>query len=220
MPARISAERWRVVIPYLDAALELDEGDRHAWLDALRRQDGSLAADVALLLEKHDLLDAQGYLDAGIQGPRARSRWPARCWAPTRCASSWGRAAWARLAGGPHRRALPGHGRRQAAQPELGRPRGRRPLPPARAASSRACRHPNIAQLIDAGVSDTGQPYLVLEYVDGLRIDRYCDARVLGVEARVRLFLDVLSAVAHAHARLVVHRDLKPSNVMVGGTAA
>ena len=65
-------------------------------------------------------------------------------------------------------------------------------------------------------MSPTGQPYLVLEHVDGERIDRYCDARSLGVEARVRLFLDVLAAVAHAHANLIVHRDLKPSNVLVG----
>ena len=76
-------------------------------------------------------------------------------------------------------------------------------------------RHPNIAQLIDAGVAPSGQPYLVLEYVDGERIDRYAEARSLSVEARVRLFLDVLAAVAHAHVRLVVHRDLKPTNILV-----
>ena len=64
-------------------------------------------------------------------------------------------------------------------------------------------------------MSPSGQPYLVLEHVDGERIDRYCDARSLAVEARIRLFLDVLAAVAHAHANLVVHRDLKPSNVLV-----
>ena len=81
-------------------------------------------------------------------------------------------------------------------------------------------RHPHIAQLLDAGVSPSGQPYLVLEHVDGEPIDRYCDARRLDVEARLRLFLDVLAAVAHAHANLVVHRDLKPSNVLVGAATA
>ena len=75
--------------------------------------------------------------------------------------------------------------------------------------------HPNIARLIDAGVSPTGQPYLVLEHVDGQTIDRYCDEHALGVEARLRLFLDVLEAVAHAHANLIVHRDIKPANVLV-----
>ena len=75
--------------------------------------------------------------------------------------------------------------------------------------------HEHIAELVDAGVSAAGQPYLVLEYVEGDHIDRYCDERMLDVEARVRLFLDVLVAVAHAHANLIVHRDLKPSNVLV-----
>src|SRR5262249_57869436 len=77
--------------------------------------------------------------------------------------------------------------------------------------------HPHIAQLVDAGVSTaSGQPYFVLEYVDGEHIDRYCDHHALDVEARLWLFLDVLSAVEHAHANLIVHRDIKPSNVFVG----
>jgi tetratricopeptide (TPR) repeat protein len=75
--------------------------------------------------------------------------------------------------------------------------------------------HPHIGRLIDAGLSATGQPYLVLEHVDGRPIDRYCDEKQLSVEERIRLFLDVQAAVAHAHANLIVHRDLKPSNVLV-----
>ena len=76
--------------------------------------------------------------------------------------------------------------------------------------------HPHIARLLDAGVSSTGQPYIVLEHVEGEQIDRYCDDNALDVEARLRLFLDVVAAVAHAHANLIVHRDIKPSNVLVG----
>src|SRR4029079_17200201 len=64
--------------------------------------------------------------------------------------------------------------------------------------------HVNIARLIDAGV-DGGEPYLVLEYVEGDAIDRWCDARRLDINARIRLFLDVLAAVAHAHGQLVLH---------------
>ena len=75
--------------------------------------------------------------------------------------------------------------------------------------------HPHIARLIDAGVSAVGQPYLVLEHVNGQPIDRYCDEQMMGIEARIRLFLDVLEAVAHAHANLIVHRDIKPANVLV-----
>ena len=75
--------------------------------------------------------------------------------------------------------------------------------------------HPHIARLIDAGVAATGQPYLILEHVAGLTLDCYCDEHALGIEARVRLFLDVLEAVVHAHANLIVHRDIKPANVLV-----
>ena len=75
--------------------------------------------------------------------------------------------------------------------------------------------HPHIAQLVDAGVSQSGQPYLVLEYIDGKHIDQYCDQHQLGIKARLRLFLDVLQGVAHAHTNLIIHRDLKPSNIMV-----
>src|SRR5262249_11516545 len=60
-----------------------------------------------------------------------------------------------------------------------------------------------------------GQPYLVLEYVEGETIDRYCDQKHLVIDDRVRLFIDVLAPVAHAHTNLIIHRDLKPSNVLV-----
>ena len=76
-------------------------------------------------------------------------------------------------------------------------------------------RHPGIAQLLDAGITPQGQPYLVLELVRGEPLDRWCDARSLGVRQRVELFLQVLDAVAAAHGQLVIHRDLKPSNILV-----
>jgi serine/threonine-protein kinase len=74
---------------------------------------------------------------------------------------------------------------------------------------------PQIAELIDAGVSQAGQPYLILEHIEGDHIDRYSDQRRLSIGARLRIFLEVLKAVSHAHANLIVHRDLKPSNVLV-----
>jgi len=80
--------------------------------------------------------------------------------------------------------------------------------------------HPNIAHLLDAGVTPNGQPYLVLELVQGERIDHHCDARRLGIEQRLALFGDVLAAVAHAHAHGVIHRDLKPANVLVSAEGA
>ena len=75
--------------------------------------------------------------------------------------------------------------------------------------------HPNIAMLLDAGLTDDQVPYIVLEYVDGLPIDAYCEQRRLGLQARLDLFRQVIEAVRHAHQRLVVHRDLKPSNILV-----
>ncbi len=76
-------------------------------------------------------------------------------------------------------------------------------------------RHPNITGLLDGGVSAQGDPYLVMEYVEGQGLFEYCNARVLSVRERVRLFLSVCSAVDFAHRNLVVHRDLKPSNILV-----
>ena len=79
--------------------------------------------------------------------------------------------------------------------------------------------HPHVAHLLDAGIAESGQPYLAIEYVEGERIDRWCDARRHDVNARLQLFLQVCEAVAHAHAHLVVHRDLKPSNILVTADA-
>jgi tetratricopeptide (TPR) repeat protein len=75
--------------------------------------------------------------------------------------------------------------------------------------------HPGIARLLDAGITEVGQPYLVLEFVDGVRIDHWCDAQQLTLNERVHLFLQVLDAVATAHSQRVIHRDLKPSNILV-----
>ncbi len=75
--------------------------------------------------------------------------------------------------------------------------------------------HPNIARLYDAGVADDGQPFLALEYVEGVRIDQFCRDKMLDVRQKLELFLQVARAVAYAHAQLVVHRDLKPSNILV-----
>ena len=75
--------------------------------------------------------------------------------------------------------------------------------------------HPNIARLLDAGVLEAKQPYLVLEYVEGQPLDAYCERQGLALRPRIELFLGVLEAVAHAHANLVVHRDIKPGNVLV-----
>ncbi len=78
--------------------------------------------------------------------------------------------------------------------------------------------HPNVTRLLDGGVGSDGSPYLVMEYVDGQAINRYCDERSLSVPERVRLFLQVCAAVEYAHRNLIVHRDLKPGNIFVTTT--
>ena len=75
--------------------------------------------------------------------------------------------------------------------------------------------HPSIARVFDAGATEDGRPYYVMEWVQGTRIDEYADARRLGVRERVALFVQVCRAVQHAHQKGIIHRDLKPSNVLV-----
>jgi eukaryotic-like serine/threonine-protein kinase len=75
--------------------------------------------------------------------------------------------------------------------------------------------HPNIAKVLDGGLTETGRPFFVMEYVKGVRITEYCDATRLNVTERLRLFAQVCQAVQHAHQKGIIHRDLKPSNILV-----
>jgi serine/threonine protein kinase len=75
--------------------------------------------------------------------------------------------------------------------------------------------HPNIAKVLDAGASETGRPYFVMELARGVPITDYCDRHRLPTQERLRLFIGVCQAVQHAHQKGVIHRDLKPSNILV-----
>jgi len=75
--------------------------------------------------------------------------------------------------------------------------------------------HPNIAHVFDAGTTETGRPYFVMEYVEGMSITKYCDERKLNIEQRLRLFEQVCEGVHHAHQKGIIHRDIKPSNILV-----
>ncbi len=75
--------------------------------------------------------------------------------------------------------------------------------------------HPNIARVLDAGATETGRPYFVMELVKGVSITDYCDTEKLSTRQRLDLFIQVCNAVQHAHQKGIIHRDIKPTNVMV-----
>src|SRR5262249_10446721 len=75
--------------------------------------------------------------------------------------------------------------------------------------------HPNIAKVLDAGATETGRPYFVMELVRGMKITDYCDEHCLSTKERLELFIQVCHAVQHAHQKGIIHRDLKPSNILV-----
>jgi serine/threonine protein kinase/Tfp pilus assembly protein PilF len=211
--AGMSRERWEAVSPHLDRALELAREHRKELLDSLRAARPEVAADLETLLALYGLPDSAGFLENAPEFPEATLA--GQVVGAYTLVSSIGQggmgSVW--LA-----RRSDGRFEGQAAVKLLNASLvGRAGEERFRREGSILARlaHPHIARLIDAGVSAAGQPYLVLEHVDGEPIDRYCDHRKLDVEARLRLFLDVLAAVAHAHANLIVHRDIKPSNVLV-----
>jgi serine/threonine-protein kinase len=201
--------------PLLDQAAELTPDARVAWLAQLRRQRPDVAAELAALLDAEPGLEESGFLSSGV-AEQMLSAVPAG-----------GQA-------GPYALVRPlgdgGMGSVWLGQRNDGRYEGQVAvkllsgalLHPAGVARFRReadalarLTHPGIARLIDAGVSPAGQSYLVLEFVDGVPIDDYCDAHRLTPWQRLELLQQVLGAVAHAHASLVVHRDIKPSNILV-----
>jgi serine/threonine-protein kinase len=209
----LTPELWRHLSPYLDEALEMAPEERGPWLHGLREKDAVLASALEGLLEEQERLQNEGFLQnsplrfsSGLAGQSVGAYTLLSQIGQGGMGSVW----LARRSDGRFERqaavkfismALAGVAAEERFKREgsiLGR-----------------LRHANIAELLDAGVSPGGQPYLILEYVDGIAIDQYCDQHKLEVDSRIRIFLDVLLAVAHAHANLIVHRDIKPSNVLV-----
>jgi serine/threonine-protein kinase len=208
-----SYDQWSALSPLLDQALEMETAERSAWIRTL---DPELGAQLETLLREHDALARQGFLEKEIaESGDSPTSLAGQALGVYRLVTQIGQggmgSVWLaeRMDGRFERRvavkflnvALMGKGGEERFKRE-GKILG-------------LLADPHIAQLIDAGVTITGQPYLVLEYVEGDQIDRYCDQHQLDVGARVRLFIDVLEAVAKAHANLIVHRDLKPSNILV-----
>ncbi|MDH5329652.1 MAG: serine/threonine-protein kinase [Aquincola sp.] len=222
----LPAEDWATLRSLLDEALTLPAHARSAWIDAL--DDTRLAAlkpHLRSLLERADSPFVEGLLNtipkietgqfAGTPPGRPTDPAPganigpyrlllplgeggmATVWLAERIDMLQGRKVALKLPHGAWRRA--GLAERLAREREI----------------LATLEHPNIARLYDAGVAGDGQPYLALEFVEGVRIDWHCERNGLAVRQRLGLFLQVARAVAYAHAHLVVHRDLKPSNILV-----
>jgi len=215
MKSEIGNDVWGRLSPLLDQVLELSATAREPWLRELAKSNPELAAILRELLAEKAALDSRRFLENSPAETLGRATLAGQhvgayeidkligqggmgaVWLAHRCDGRYeGKAAVkllnAALIGGPAEQRFIREGSVLA-----------------------ALQHPNIAHLIDAGVTAGGHPYLILEHVEGKSIDKYCQYNRLGVRARLRVFLDVLNAVAYAHRHLVVHRDLKPSNVLV-----
>lgn len=213
--AALSPDRWREISPYLDQVLSLSEGERTAWLAAFRTEKSDLADLLERLLEEHRAAAQEHFLEREPPRPTSEASSTGEIVGVYKLISPIGEGGMGNVWLADR---VDGRFERQVAVKFLNF------AVASQTAAERFKRegrilgqlvHPHIAELIDAGVTPKGEPYLVLEYVDGKQIDEYCDEHTLGVDARIALFLDVLGAVAHAHANLVVHRDIKPSNVLV-----
>lgn len=203
---------WKAIGQYLDDALDLPPQERESWLSVLAETDPTTAEQLKKLLNEHSQLAKEAFLEDPLVQMQGREPGPIGAYRLIEPIAEGGMGSvWVaerndgrfdrRVAVKFLRMALRGRGADQRFLQE-GRILGR-------------LTHPLIADLIDAGVSADGQPYLVLEHVEGQHIDAYCDTRSLSIRSRVQLFLDAVYAVSHAHANLIVHRDLKPSNVLV-----
>jgi serine/threonine-protein kinase len=214
-------EEWQRVSRWYDEALTLAPEARAAWLAHLAAESGSMVAKLT------ELLSAAGEIETGdflAAPPHLASHCPTdysldQVVGPYRLEALLGRGGMAEVWRASR---IDGHLRREVAL--------KLPFLPPQSAIQRSAwvqrfererdilaglRHPNVAALLDAGVADDGQAWLALEYVDGEPITAHCDSRRLGVRERLQLFRQVLLAMQHAHAHLVIHRDLKPGNILV-----
>jgi serine/threonine protein kinase/TolB-like protein/Flp pilus assembly protein TadD len=219
----MTPERWGEVKAVLHRVWELHPHERAAFLDRIHTTDPELCDEVRGLIESDERIGE--FLDGSAAGVAG-------------CDEMAGEMTGRRI--GPYQTVrVIGHGgmgtvylaeradgayRKQVAIKVIRAPLGgpgvlRRFLTERQVAAS--LDHPSIARLLDGGATDAGLPYLVMEYVEGIRIDEWCDQQKIGVEDRLRLFLQVCGAIEYAHEKRVIHRDIKPGNILVtaNGTA-
>ena len=206
---------WREALAQLEALLEKPPGQRAQLLDDLARTQPELRSMLVSLLDAEERASRGGFLEP--PRPGAAALVPGAQLGPYRIESSIGAGGMGEVWLASRVDGLyQGQVAIKALHPYFGggalRERFLR-----EALILGRLQHPGIARLLDAGVAADGGVYLVLEYVRGSAIDAWCDQHRLGIDARLRLFLEVCSAVTQAHVNLVVHRDIKPSNILVTG---
>lgn len=209
----IDTRTWTLVSPLLDQALDLPADGRAGFLAELRLSQPHAATLLEGLLASHDAAVASEFLETDAAGPRhsiAGTRVGAYVLERPLGSGGMGTVWLGRRDDGRFEGVAAVKLVNLAVLDRAGQARFRR-----EGTALARLSHPNIARLLDAGVTEAGQPYLVLEYVDGVPIDSYADDHRLTIDERLVLFLQVADAVVHAHANLVVHRDIKPSNVLV-----
>ena len=204
----ITRSNWQILGPLIDRVLDLPPGERSRWIDTLSRQSPTIASEVSSFLAEEALADRSGFLGEtphpSLEGLEIGAYRLERPLGRGGMGTVW-------LA-----RRIDGQGDTLTAvkllSPSLVSAKGEERFRREGSVLARLA-HPGIARLIEAGVSAAGQPYLMLEYVEGRPIDVF--AEELSLAQRIVLFRQVLAAVGHAHTNHVLHRDLKPSNILV-----
>jgi len=215
----MNAERWKTIRDVFDRALEHPPDSRAAFLDDVGANDPELRREVASLLEAHAATGPLDLLAKELVGPWTTalqtSALDGEHVGPYRIVREIGRGGMGTVylaerddGTYEHTVALKLVRYRLAGEDLLVRFLNERQI-------LARLQHPNIARLLDGGMTDDGLPYFAMEYVDGRPIDVYCDAHRLSVRERLELFLQIGRAVHYAHRNLVVHRDLKPGNLLV-----
>jgi serine/threonine protein kinase/WD40 repeat protein len=207
-------ERWLALMPHLDELLELSRDDRQARLAVLQQTDAQLAADVAALIQEHEALDRRRFLEDSVWPSVVGRDGPGTVFGPYRLKQLLGEGGmgvvWLAEQNHPIRRTVavkvvkPGHGSRDV----LSRFESERQ-------ALALLSHGHIAKVFDAGVTDDGRPYFVMEHVAGDPITAFAENHRLTIRQRLELLLQVCDGVQHAHQNGVLHRDLKPGNILV-----
>lgn len=211
------SDRWEALKDFFDAALEEPRAARASFLE-------EACADATLRAEVHSLLDAhrgEGPVDRALDElrslhrPEELSGLRGHRIGPYELVDELGRGGMSRVF--LARRADGQFEQKVAVKllaTDVPTPAARERFVAERQILA-SLKHPNIARLLDGGVSEAGQPYFVMEVIEGKPIDEYCETHRLSLHERLRLVLEVCDAVQYAHQSLVVHRDLKPSNILV-----